>query len=220
MITLHGFPFSNYYNIVKHTLMLKGIDFREDLRYGDDPDWLSISPVGKIPAMTTAQGQHLSESSVCCDYLEETYPEKPLYPADSIGRAQVRQMMRVSELYLELPCRRLIPFVFAKKAVPAELEVEVRSVVSRGVGALNRIGSFDPYIAGAKLTRADISLRYVMSVVALAKAGVDWDVAAEIQGLKEWQTLMAASDTSRKVDADREANQDEFFAAIRNRMGG
>lgn len=220
MITLHGFSYSNYYNIVKHVLLYKNISFAEDTQYGGNDEYLALSPAGKIPALTTEGGVNLSESSVCCDYLEETYPEKPLYPADSTTRAQVRQMMRISELYLELPCRRLIPYVFAKKAVPAALEEDVRSVVSRGVGALNRIGTFDPYIAGVKLTMADIYLRYVMSVVALAKAGLDWDIAAEIQGLKEWQTLMAASDVSKKVDADREANHEEFFATIRARMGG
>jgi glutathione S-transferase len=220
LITLHGFSYSNYYNIVKHVLLYKNIPFAEDTQYGGNDEYLALSPAGKIPALTTEGGVNLSESSVCCDYLEETYPEKPLYPADSTTRAQVRQMMRISELYLELPCRRLIPFVFAKKAVPAALEEEVRGVVSRGVGALNRIGTFDPYIAGVELTMADIYLRYVMSVVALAKASLDWDIAAEIRGLKEWQTLMAASDFSKKVDADRDANQEEFFATIRARMGG
>ena len=220
MITLHGFPYSNYYNIVKHVLLYKGIPFVEDTQYGGNDEYLALSPAGKIPALTVEGGINLSESSVCCDYLEETYPDMPLYPADGIGRAQVRQIMRVSELYLELPCRRLIPFVFAKKAVPAELEAEVRSVASRGIGALNRIASFDPYVAGAEFTMADIYLRYVMSVVALAKSSLDWDVAAEIQGLKEWQTLMAASDVTKKVEADREANRDEFFAVIQSRMGG
>ena len=220
MITLHGFSYSNYYNIVKHVLLYKNIPFAEDTQYGGNDEYLALSPAGKIPALTTEGGVNLSESSVCCDYLEETYPGMPLYPADNTNRAQVRQMMRISELYLELPCRRLIPFVFAKKAVPAALEEEVRSVASRGVGALNRIGTFDPYIAGVNLTMADIYLHYVMSVVALAKAGLGWDIAAEIQGLKEWQTLMAASDVSKKVDADREANHEEFFATIRARMGG
>ncbi len=220
MITLHGFSSSNYYNIVKHVLLYKDIPFVEDTQYGGTDEYLALSPAGKIPSLTTEGGINLSESSVCCDFLEETYPEKPLYPADSTARAQVRQIMRISELYLELPCRRLIPFVFSKKAVPPALEKEVRSVVSRGVGALNRVGKFDPYLAGDKLTMADIYLRYVMSVVSLAKGCIDWDIAAEIQGLKEWQTLMADSDISKKVDADREANRDEFFAIIRARMGG
>ena len=85
MITLHGFPYSNYYNIVKHVLLYKDIPFVEDIQYGGTDEYLAISPAGKIPAMTVEDGVALSESSVCCDYLEETYPDKPLYPADNTG---------------------------------------------------------------------------------------------------------------------------------------
>ncbi len=122
MITLHGFAYSNYYNIVKHVLILKGISFKENLVYGGGDEWLAISPAGKIPAITTAQGGHLSESSVCCDYLEETYPEVPLYPSDSFSRNVVRQIMKVAELYLELPSRRLIPFYFRATEAPEALQ--------------------------------------------------------------------------------------------------
>ncbi len=53
MITLHGFPFSNYYNIVKHVLMHKQIPFVEELTYGGGEEWLAISPLGKIPGLPT-----------------------------------------------------------------------------------------------------------------------------------------------------------------------
>ena len=218
MITLHGFSYSNYYNIVKHVLLYKDIPFVEDIVYGGNDDYLAISPVGKIPSLTTDDGINLSESSVCCDYLEETYPQKPLYPADSTARAQVRQIMKISELYLELPCRRLIPFVFAKQAVPDALAEEVKVVVTRGIGALNRTCAFAPHLAGAEISMADIYLRYVMSVVDLGAATLKWDIGAEIEGIQQWQTLMAESDISQKVDADREANHDEFFAAIKVRI--
>ena len=220
MITLHGFSYSNYYNIVKHVLLYKGIPFEEDIQYGGNDEYLALSPVGKIPSLTTEHGVNLSESSVCCDYLEEAYPEPPLYPVDSVSRAKVRQMMRISELYLELPCRRLIPFVFARKPVPEALDAEVRGVVTRAVGGMNRISAFNPYIAGAELTMADIYLRYVMSVVDLGANLLDWDIGAEIEGLNDWRALMAKSDASQKVDADREANSEEFFATIRARRGG
>jgi len=219
MITLHGFSYSNYYNIVKHVLLYKDIPFTEDAQYGGNVEYLDISPVGKIPALTTADGAHLSESSVCCDYLEETYPEMPLYPADTVARARIRQMMRISELYLELPCRRLIPFVFTKTAPPDALGKDVLGVVDRGVGALNRLSTFDPYIAGAELTMADIYLRYVMSVVDLIGGGaLNRDIGAEIEGLKEWRILMAQSDVSKKIDADQAANHEEFFAMVKARM--
>ena len=222
MITLHGFPYSNYYNIVKHVLLHKNIPFTEDLRYGgEDDDWLALSPVGKIPAMTTEQGGHLSESSVCCDYLEETYPQEPLYPADTYSRNYVRQIMKVSELYLELPARRLIPFVFAKADVPEVVQEEVTGMIKRGVGALVRLCEFDPYLAGGEMTMADIYLRYVMSVVDMAgSTKLDWDIGAEIPGLKDWQAMMGETDISKRVDADREASAEDFFARIRERFGG
>jgi glutathione S-transferase len=35
MITLHGFAYSNYYNIIKHVLLHKGLPFEEDLQFGN-----------------------------------------------------------------------------------------------------------------------------------------------------------------------------------------
>ena len=219
MITLHGFSYSNYYNIVKHVLLYKNIPFVEDTQYGGSDDYLELSPVGKIPSLTTDQGVNLSESSVCCDYLEETYPDKSLYPVDSAARAQVRQIMKISELYLELPCRRLIPFALTKRTAPDAVVEEVRSVIERGIGALNRISAFNPYVAGTELSMADIYLRYVMSVVDMVSAAaLKWNVGAEINGLKDWQALMAKSDISQKVDAERLACEAEFFAVIQARM--
>ena len=215
MITLHGFAYSNYYNIVKHVLLYKNIPFEEDTQYGGTDAYLELSPVGKIPSLTTEQGVNLSESSVCCDFLEETYPDNPLYPEDSTARGKVRQLMKVSELYLELPCRRMLPFILSKTVAPQAVSDEVRTVVERGIGAMNRISAFDPYISGAELNMADIYLRYVMSVVDMVgAAALKWDIGAEIEGLKQWQSLMASSEISQKVDADREANGEEFFAMI------
>ncbi|RLA44119.1 MAG: hypothetical protein DRQ97_11825 [Gammaproteobacteria bacterium] len=109
MLTLHGFPYSNYHNMVKHALMEKGIPFKENIAYPQSPELNAVTPIGKAPAMTTEKGTTLSESSVLLDYLEDAYPENPLYPADADARAQVRQLMKVAELYMELPARRLLP---------------------------------------------------------------------------------------------------------------
>jgi len=114
MLTLHGFPYSNYYNMVKHALMEKGIPFKENIAYPQSPELNAVTPIGKAPAMTTEKGTTLSESSVLLDYLEDAYPENPLYPADADARAQVRQLMKVAELYMELPARRLLPAFLRK----------------------------------------------------------------------------------------------------------
>lgn len=220
MITLHGFAFSNYYNIVKHVLMHKEIPFEEALQFGGTDAYLGISPVGKIPALTTEQGGHLSESSVCCDYLEEAYPDRaPLYPADPFARAQVRQVMRIAELYLELPSRRLLRFAFTNTEAPGDVKQEVREVTQRGIDAMNRLCVFDPYVLGGEMTMADIYLRYVLKVVAMGSDKLGWDIAAEIEGLPAWDAMMAGSDIAKKIDADQDANGPLFFNMLKERLG-
>jgi len=219
MITLHGFAASNYYNVVKYVLLYKGIAFEEHLIYSGGEEWLSISPVGKIPAMTTEDGQHLSETTVICDYLEEVYPDRPLYPTDPAARARVRQIMKVAELYLELPSRRLIAYAFSGKPAPQKALDDARHVTHRGVGAMKRLCRFSPYIAGADMTLADIYVHYVNAVVnSIGSRQLDWDILADIPGMKAWNKGMRESDIARAVEADRRANEPDFNAYIKDYM--
>ncbi len=220
MVTLHGFSFSNYYNMVKHALLQKGVPFEEHKVYTDEESLKTFSPVGKVPALTTEDGMQLSESSVLIDYLEDKYPEVPLYPADPDQRARVRQLMKISELYIELPARRMIAFVFGGGDAPDDLKDEVRTVLERGVSGINALASFDPYVAGKELTAADIYLRYSLAIPKMiGPAQLDWDICANINGCKEWEALMAGSEVSQKVDADAQANTSEFMERLVNSQG-
>lgn len=215
MLTLHGFAYSNYYNMVKHALMYKGIPFTEHTVYPGAPELLAVNPAGKVPAITTAQGTCLAETSVLLDYLEEAYPQTPLYPADPEGRAQVRQLMKVAELYLELPARRLLPAVLANVSVSDAVKDEVLAVLARGTRSLSALGSFSPYVLGESVTLADIYLRYALSIPNMVgPAHLDWNINDEVEGLAEWSALMGDSDISRKIDADMRANAKDFMAYI------
>ena len=215
MLTLHGFAYSNYHNIVKHALMHKGIPFTEHVVYPNTPELLAVNPTGKAPAMTTEQGTHLSESSVLVDYLEDAYPQVPLYPADVEARARVRQLMKVSELYLDLPARRLLPGVLRKVQLDDAVKEEVRAVLERGTRSLNALASFSPYVLGEELSLADIYLRYALAIPKMVGPDIlGWDVREEVDGLEDWARLMADSDISRKIDADMQANTEDFMAYI------
>lgn len=219
MITLHGFPASNYYNIVKHALLYKDIPFQENLIFAGSEELLTVSPVGKVPAITTAEGFNLSESSVICDFIEETYPAIPLYPESATERAVVRQIMKISELYFELPSRRLIPYVFSGTEAPDTVKEEVRQVITRGISALNHLCQFSPWIAGEQFTMADIYVHYVNAIVnTFASTQLDWDVLAEISGMKKWNDMMSQSDIAKKIEADRSANMPEFMQRVKARV--
>ena len=44
MPTLHGFSYSNYYNMPKHALLYKGVAFEEDLVYPSAAGYNELSP--------------------------------------------------------------------------------------------------------------------------------------------------------------------------------
>ncbi|WP_165740654.1 glutathione S-transferase family protein [Pseudoalteromonas sp. Z1A6] len=216
MITLHGFAASNYYNLVKHVLLHKRLPFKEHLVYGGSEELLAISPAGKVPAITTANGLNISESSVICDFIEESYPQTPLYPEDAGERAVVRQIMKIAELYFELPSRRFIPYVFSGNEVPEALKTEVRQVLTRGVTALSKLGKFSPWIAGEQFTMADIYVYYVNTIVsAFGSTQLDWDVLAQVPGMKEWSESMSQLAIAQSIEADRQANMADFMQKVK-----
>ncbi len=221
MITLHGFSSSNYYNAVKHVLLYKELTFEEHLIYGGGDEWLAISPVGKIPALTTEDGELLSETTVICDYLEDTYPDKPLYPSDAAGRAKVRQIMKVAELYLELPNRRMLSYVFSGNPAPEVVKGEINHVMNRGIEAMNRLCQFSPWIAGDTFTMADIYVHYVNAVAAwISGEHLGRNLFTEIEGMKDWAATMKSSEIAQRIEADRNANMPEFMEYIQNYMAG
>lgn len=58
----------------------------------EKPEWLTeYSPLGKVPALQLVkeEGQPtLIESLVIAEYLDEQYPENPLFPKDPLKKAQ------------------------------------------------------------------------------------------------------------------------------------
>lgn len=124
--------------------------------------------------------------------------------------------MKISELYFELPSRRLIPYVFSGTSAPDTVKEEVRQVLTRGIIALNRLCQFSPWIAGENFTMADIYVHYVNTVVnAAASTQLDWDVLSEVSGMKEWSKVMRQSDIAQKIEADRSANMPEFMTHVK-----
>jgi glutathione S-transferase len=218
MLTLHGFPFSNYHNIVKHALMQKSVPFEEHIVYPSSPELMKVSPAGKVPAMTTEKGTNISESSVLLEYIEDAYPENPLLPADIELRAKVRQLMKISELYLELPARRLLPAVLGNTEVPDALLQEVKAALDKGTRAITELATFGPYLLGSEVSLADIYMRYAMSIPKMVgPSKLNWNVLDAVPGLASWDEMMADTDIARKVDADQRDNAAEFMAYISKR---
>ena len=131
MIKLYGFPISNYYNIAKAALLEAGAEF-EDVRTvpSQKDDYLAISPMGKVPAMEV-DGACLTEASVMVDYVAENLGGS-LYPADPVAKAQVRELMRYVDLYIDLAARPCFGEALFGGTVPTRPRRSRGPISSRG----------------------------------------------------------------------------------------
>ena len=83
MLKLIGASASPFVRKVRVALAEKGIAYEHDpmVPFGTPPEYLKISPLGKIPALLD-DGKPLSDSSIIVAYLERKHPEPALYPKD------------------------------------------------------------------------------------------------------------------------------------------
>lgn len=205
MFKLYGFPVSNYYNMVKLTLLEKGFEFEEVTTMpSQEDDFLNKSPMGKIPCLEVKEGP-LSETSVIFDFLEDLSPDVPLYPEDPYERAKVRELSKSIELYLELVVRQLYSVALFGAPADEQLNVKVNAQLDKGVASLNRILIFSPFAAGEVMTYADFMLYYTVTLgnMAINKA-LGRDLCDELPGLAAWLTLMEGNPLLQKVNADRD----------------
>lgn len=94
MLELYQFGNSVCAQKVRITMVEKGLDWEthEINLFASEqysPEYLKINPKGVVPTLV-ADGQSIIESTLICEYLDETYPNPSLMPRDPYGRSQMR----------------------------------------------------------------------------------------------------------------------------------
>jgi glutathione S-transferase len=75
--------------------ILRGEQFR--------PGFLAINPKGVVPVLVD-RGNVVTESTVICEYLEDAFPDPPLYPRAPLERARVRAWTKAVDEELHPAC--------------------------------------------------------------------------------------------------------------------
>ncbi len=214
MIKICGFPVSNYFNKTRLVLMEKGIEHQQDLTVAPNQsaELLARSPMGKIPFLETENGV-LCESQIICEYLEERFPEKPLYPADPFERAKVRELIQVLELHVELVVRRVLGALFGAP-VAEETKNEVRRDLQKGLRAFLHLAKFGPYLAGSEFGMADCAAAVHFPMISVvSRLALGEDVLASIPQVEPYMKLIGARESVQKIYAQRDAAFQQMMAA-------
>jgi len=94
MLTLYDFGNSVCCQKVRIVLCAKGlawdavpVDLFKSEQY--DPAYLKLNPKGVVPTLLH-DGKPVIESTLICEYLDETFPDPPLIPPDAWSRTRMR----------------------------------------------------------------------------------------------------------------------------------
>jgi glutathione S-transferase len=208
MLTLCGFPVSNYYNKVKLALLEKNIAFVEEFVTPKtiDAAALAASPLGKIPFMRTPHGT-LCESQAIIDYLETAYPTPSLLPADAFAAAKVRELTTYIDLHVELVARELYGQAFFGGTVSEGTQARVRKQLEKNIAALKSLIKFAPYAAGDTFTQADCAAFASLPLVGMATKAIYGEDLLLAGGVdyKAYVKMIGERPSAQKVLADRKA---------------
>jgi len=215
MLKLCGFHISNYFNKVRIAMLEKGVPFELDptCKPSQKEDFLARTPLGKVP-FVEIDGARLCESQVICEWLEDAYPEKPLYPRDPLERARVRELVTILELHVEFVARRLYGQVFFGQPPDEEVKQSVEKGLVKGIRAFRSRAKFDPYVAGAQLTLADCAAFVHLPLVSLVtKLGFGRDMLESMPQIKPYLKMLGERPAFKTVNDDRKAAQAAAKAA-------
>lgn len=142
------------------TLEEKKIPYRyqEINPYKKEPSFLKLNPRGLVPTLgaPTPDGeQPLIESTVICEYLDETFPDVPLFPRDPFKKAK-------SKVSIDYVTSRIIPafhrFLQHTPDKPYSIEEARKEFLGTLITWIRDADPDGPFFAGATLTMPDVIL--------------------------------------------------------------
>jgi glutathione S-transferase len=165
MIKIYGSSGSPFVRKVQLTLESKELPY-EQIPIGpgmSPPNWLEISPLGKMPALEH-DGFRVPDSSVICRYLDEVFPARPLYPADVRARATACWFeeygdSRLAETVTPFFFERVIkPTFFKQPTDETRLVALARDNLPPVLEYVDRVAPASGFLMGEALTIADFGM--------------------------------------------------------------
>jgi len=188
-VTVFGASYSVYVRIVRLVLEETGVPYELveiDIFAKDSlpADYASRHPFGRIPAFEH-DGFRLFETDAIAGYILERFGDGGLLPAHVEHRARMRQIMRIMDNYA-YPW--LVWGIYVEEIErgrqPAAEELER---ASKCLGALSDLAA-DEYLAGTRLSLADLWALPMLAYLDLAPAG--HRLLQEVPKLSAWLARM------------------------------
>jgi glutathione S-transferase len=171
------------------TLREKGLAFELipldlDAAHNQAAEFAQLSVTQRVPTLVEG-GFALSESSAICEYLDQAYPESPVYPSDPKQRARARQVQAWLRSDL-LPIRqeRSTLVVFCGHKMPP-LSPVAEAAARKLISAVQLLLAGNPTHLFGEWSIADVDLAVMLNRLILNGDPVPAELVAYAQ--RQWQ---------------------------------
>ena len=174
------------------------------------PDWfLKLSPLGKVPLLrVSSEGNPdaiLFESSVICEFIEETQTGPALHPADPLERAQHRAWMEFGS--------SILADIWGIETArdPAVLDAKWQAAAAKFARIEAALGA-GPYFAGERFSMVDAVFGPVFRYFRCFRRNCPLGMFDATPKVQSWRRALAERPSVREaVDADYGARLKAFM---------
>ena len=123
------------------------------------PEYRSINPQMRVPALVLSNGDRLIQSLAIIEYLDETFPDPALLPVEAVARAQVRAVAQIIACDIH-PINNTSTLSYLRKLGHDQTEIDewYASWILSGFEAVETMIRPAPYAFGSHVTIADLCI--------------------------------------------------------------
>jgi glutathione S-transferase len=157
------------------------------------PEFSALNPWQRTPVLVLDDGTAISETVAICRYFEELHPEPPLFGTGALERAQVEMWNRRMEIGLMFAIGSAFRHIH-----PAMAQMEAPQIREWGeankekaaheIALLNERLAEVPFVAGSRLTIADITAGTALDMLKIARI----EMPATATHVRTWHERLKA----------------------------
>jgi glutathione S-transferase len=189
------------------------------------PEFLAINPKAVVPVLVH-DGAVIVESTVICEYVEEVFPQHPIYPSTPLERAQVRVWTKAVDEELHPACSAITYVVSHRHTILRNGAGNFADFLARGAneGTAARTLKWQWIQQGLDAPGAADKIRLYdayLHKMELALAGSDWLVGEQLTiadiAMAPYVNRLAALAMERLWERGRLPRVEGWFDRVRAR---
>ena len=208
MWQLYQFPLCPFSRKVRLLLGEKQVGYEpvRESPWDRRDEFLDLNPTGQVPVMVdTDRGVTLIDSSVICEFFEETVGKQAMLNGTATDRAEIRRLAIwfdtnfYAEITAPLLHERMIKRIVYKQTPEAKVLREAMKAAVAHLDYIDYLLDHRTWLAGATMSLADLAAAAHISIADYL-GGIDWKSHEQAKG---WYIRMKSRPSFRPLLSER-----------------